>query len=263
MDTDKKQPYVSVLLPVHKVDGYFPLAVDSILAQDFTDFELLIIANGCSDNDFNIIVNRYSANPAITIIRTEIKSLPFALNLGTHISHGNYIARMDADDIADKSRLKHQVAILDHHPDIGIVSTSYSYIDESGNIFSEAEFGGLSNDQIKSLLPYFCCIAHPTVMLRKKILNQLGGYSFGRFSEDYDLWLRIARELPDVKFHRLDKKLLLYRRHRQQATSTKNLNTIRIYNFCLKIREFFLTKKPSFLFGLIIPTRIMIKLKLK
>lgn len=263
MGNDNKQPRVSVLLPVHKVDAYFPAAVDSILAQDFLDYELLIIANGCIDDDFNAIVNRYSENPVIRIVRTEIKSLSFALNLGTHLSRGNYIARMDADDIADKSRLKYQVDILDHHSDIGVVSTSYSYIDENGSISSESEFGGLTNDEIKNLLPYFCCIAHPTVMMRKKILNQLGGYSFGRFSEDYDLWLRIARELPDVKFQRLNKKLLLYRRHRQQATSSKNLNTIRIYNLSLKARELFLTRNISFFFGLLIPTRIITKLKLK
>lgn len=262
MDTNYSQPRVSVLLPVHRVDKYFPIAVDSILGQNFHDFELLIIANSCTDDDFHIIENLYAKNTTIRIIRTHVKSLPFALNLGVHFSRGIYIARMDSDDISDITRLKKQTEILDQNQRIGVVSSSYYYIDDNSEIIGTAQFDGLAHKKIKELLPYFCCIAHPTVMLRKKILTQLGGYSFGQYSEDYDLWLRIQRNMPDIEFLCLEEKLLQYRRHRLQATSSNNLNTIRIYNFALKLREFLLTKKFAFIFGIILPARFIIKFKL-
>lgn len=260
MQHDVYPPRVSVILPVHRVDQFFTAAVDSILSQSYTDFELLIIANGCSDSEVNFITQNYADNQQVNIVCTEMKGLSFALNLGTHLAKGIYIARMDADDISSSDRLAKQAAELDNDPDLGIVSSCYSYIDASGQVTGQAEFPALNHAQHLKLLPFLCCVAHPTVMIRKCILQQLGGYSFGRYSEDYDLWLRVLRECPDTKFLRLPNKLLSYRRHGNQATSRSNMKTIRIFNATLKIREFLFSKRISFLFGIIIPARISIRL---
>lgn len=257
MPHDFYPPHVSVILPVNRVDQFFIAAVNSIFSQSYTNFELLIIANDCSDSDFKFIMQSYSDNRQVKIVRTEMSGLPFALNLGTHLAKGVYIARMDADDISMPDRLAKQVSELDNDPDLGIVSSCYNYIDASGQVTGQAEFSALSHIQHQKLLPLLCCIAHPTVMIRKCTLQKLGGYSFGRYSEDYDLWLRILRECPDTKFLRLSNKLLLYRRHKNQTTSKSNINLIRIFNIALKIREFLLSRRVSFLFGIITPARII------
>lgn len=254
------QPRVSVLLPVHRIDPYFTAAVNSILSQSYTDFELLIIANGCNDSDFKFIINNYAENHKINIIRTEIKGLSFALNLGAHLAKGTYIARMDSDDISTPDRLAKQVAALENDPDIGVVSSCYIYIDANGQVTGQAEFPALSHVQHQKLLPLLCCVAHPTVMIRKCILQKLGGYSFGCYSEDYDLWLRVLRELPNTRFLRLPDKLLFYRRHKDQATSTPNIKFIRKFNATLKFREFLLSRRLIFLFGIIIPAKISTRL---
>ncbi|EEG10437.1 glycosyltransferase [Pseudogulbenkiania ferrooxidans] len=256
-DQQEKHPVVSVLLPVNRVDRFFIPAVESILTQTLQDFELIIIANGCSTEHLNKIRLTYGDHNRVRILNTEIKGLPFALNLGVHNARGLYIARMDADDISIPERLEKQLNTLEQNKKIGVVSSGVDFIDENDQAIREGKFPELTDKDHRRLLPLICCIAHPTVMVRKEIINKLGGYSFGSFSEDYDLWLRIMRELPEVEFYRIPESLLKYRRHGNQATSSKNIKKIRAYNSALKIRELFLSRKLKFIIGIILPARMV------
>jgi glycosyltransferase involved in cell wall biosynthesis len=217
MSDRPKCPKVSVLLPVWNAGRYLAGAIDSVLAQTFADFELLIIDDGSTDGSRALI--RRCRDPRIRRIENE-KNLGVtrSLNLGLERALGCYVARADADDLCAPERLARQVAFLDAHPGVALLASRARRIDAGG-----AELGVIDvpvdGEWLRRRLRLANCIVHGTVMMRADAVRALGGYDAAmERAEDYDLWLRIAERheiaaLPELLYAWRDHDGGVGRRH--------------------------------------------------
>jgi len=185
-------PRVTVLMPAYNAEAFLREAMDSILAQTFTDFEFLIIDDGSADASVEII--RSYADHRIRLVQNERNlRLAATLNRGLNLARGEYVARMDADDISLPPRLARQVAFLDAQPDIGLCGTW-------AEAFGEARFSmpnPAGPEAIRAKLLFDSALVHPTVMLRRSVFDRHGlRYPPLAHFEDYALWQRAARLFP-------------------------------------------------------------------
>lgn len=196
-------PDISIILPVYNGSLYLREAVDSILRQSFEDFELIIIDDGSSDNSAEIILSY--ADPRIRFYRQKNVGLAATLNRGIALSTGKYIARQDQDDVSLPERLARQVDFLEVHPDYGMVGTWASILEdrkETGRAHRHPE----DDLRLRFALMFDNPFVHSSVMVRRALLEKVGGYSTDRTRqppEDYELWSRIVREskganIPDL-----------------------------------------------------------------
>jgi glycosyltransferase involved in cell wall biosynthesis len=190
----KFNPKVTILMSVYNSEKYLREAINSILGQTFKDFEFLIIDDGSKDGSVDII--RSYADPRIRFIQNDKNiGLTRSLNKGLKLARGEYIARMDGDDIALSDRLEKQVSFLDKYEDIKLVGSSYYEIDENDKVVGHVDCLTNNDDiQRRFLLPNNC-FCHPSTMFRKECIEKVGTYrEFFKYSQDYDLWRRIAEE---------------------------------------------------------------------
>lgn len=192
---------ISVIMPVHdtKVE-WLQEAVKSILNQTFTDFEFIIIDDSSTNIQENVI--KEFEDERINYQKLEPLSLPDALNYGINLAKGEYIARMDADDISLKNRFEKQVEFLDNN-------LKYSIVGSWFEIFPKKIV--VKHPKTPKLLDFAagCCIGHPTVMFRKADFDKYNlRYSNEYYCEDYDLW---SRALRHVDFYNIQEILLFYR----------------------------------------------------
>ena len=205
-------PKISVLLPVFNGGRFLKESIESILTQTYTDFEILIIDDGSKDDSLDII-NNFNDKKIRIIQNKKNVGLIGTLNRGLHESRGEFIARMDQDDISIKDRFEKQIKFFEKNKNYDFVfgnincfndKTQKSYIWEIGSkvkTFSE----------IKSSLTISNCLAHPTVMGRSKIYKKYG-YNQGLLNgEDWDLWLRLTSD--KIKLGKVNDIILNYRIH--------------------------------------------------
>lgn len=227
-------PLVTVLLPVYNGALHLNEAIESILNQTFTDFELLIINDGSIDNSESIICS-YNDQRITYLLNDTNKGLIYTLNKGIGLAKGKYIARMDADDISLPERIIKQVAAFKTYSDLAVCGTAYETF---GGENSKKHLLPLSFESINTELLFSCCIGHPTVMMRKSFLieQNLAYQESYLHAEDYKLWLDISTKgqiinLPEV--------LLMYREHSGQVSnlfvSIQNSNRNRIILEKLKL----------------------------
>lgn len=205
-------PKVSVLFPVYKTAAFLKEAVDSMLSQTFTDFELIVL-NDCSPDNAEEIMDSYN-DPRIVRYKGEKNvGLGNVLNVGIAMARGEYIARMDSDDVSLPERLQFQADYLDAHPEYDLVSVGMK------------EFCGGSavhcydneTEQIKFNALFYSPVLHASSMWRRDgFKGLLYDQSFVP-SEDYDLWTRAL--LKGVKMRNVPRVLYLYRRFEGQATT--------------------------------------------
>ena len=203
-------PRITVALSVYNNARYLAQALDSILAQTFADFELVIVDDGSTDGSAAII-DRYAAtDPRIRVIRQANQGLVASLNHIIAVARGPYIARMDGDDVALPERFARQVGFLDANPDHGVIGTQIWTIDTRGHHRSAQPVDHpLSADVIAAALTTASPLCHPSVMMRRDVLEAAGGYRPAyRHCEDYDLWLRLAER---TRIANLPDRLHLYR----------------------------------------------------
>lgn len=204
-----KNPLISVILPVYNAQDYLSEAIQSILNQSFTDFELIII-NDCSTDKSLQIIDQFAKQDSriIKINNRQNLKLSHSLNIGIAKSRGVYIARMDADDISLPNRFNLQVKFLDKHPKVGIVGGIMSIINAKGKLIGSRHYA-LTDQQIRHRIFQFSPFSHPLVMIRKSVLDQVGGYQHQyNPAEDYELYFRIGQV---SQFANLNKVLLKYR----------------------------------------------------
>jgi glycosyltransferase involved in cell wall biosynthesis len=218
LDQDMKAPKVTVLMPVFNGEKYLKQSIESILNQRFRDFEFLIINDGSSDGSLEII-SSYTDSRIRLVSNETNKGLVYALNRGLELASGEYIARMDCDDISKKSRLSVQVSFMDHNTSIGACGSYYSVM--RGNKRATADFP-MHAEEIKCFLLFNSPIAHPTAMIRTILIRQHQLCYSSEFvhAEDYDFWSRLSglSELSNIP-----KVLVDYRLHAEQvSTVTKN-----------------------------------------
>lgn len=193
---------VSVILPAYNAELYLKEAIDSILVQTFTDFELIVLNDGSNDSTEDIILS-YTDSRIIYVKNQENLGLIATLNKGISLAKGKYIARMDADDIALPERLFKQVTFLESNTQYGVVG-SFAQIIDSKNIYKVP----VTNEAIKAFLYIDSPFIHPSMVIRKDLLiNNLYDHQYHRI-EDYELWVRLSVQ---TKFYNIPEVLLNYR----------------------------------------------------
>jgi glycosyltransferase involved in cell wall biosynthesis len=206
-------PRVSVVMGVHNGERFLAEAIDSILHQTFADFEFIIIDDGSTDHTDDILAR--SSDRRLRIFRQSNVGLTRSLNRGLGLARGEYLARMDADDVAHPGRFEAQVGFLETHPNVVAVGTGYRQADLTRGHARDV-VPPLDNASIRRAMIAGNPLCHPSVMMRKAALDAVGGYdeSF-RYSQDYELWSRLAQvgqlaNLPDI---------LLTRRYHEHSVS--------------------------------------------
>jgi glycosyltransferase involved in cell wall biosynthesis len=233
---------VAVLLCAHNSEKYIKKAIDSILAQTYKGFEFIIVENASTDKTWEIIQSYNDAR--IKAFRTPIKQLSFNLNFGMTRTEAEYIARMDADDIARPQRLARQVEFLESHPDICVLGSAFEFFGEKSKVVQMPQ----TDKQIRRKLPFRFCFCHPSVMFRRKTILDIGGYQGSRFCQDVDLWLRLSRD-KNIKFANLPDVLLDYRVHSDQAKGSRECFII---NSSQLFKEAIIQKSPRLFAGFIV-----------
>lgn len=207
-------PKITVLLPVYNCELYVQTAVESILNQTFTDFEFLIIDDASTDATVSIL--KKFDDSRIQLIQKPVNSgYTNSLNYGLQLAKGEYIARMDGDDISYPQRFAQQIAFLDAHPEVVVCGTTYKIVGNDKQILLPEK-----NESIKIGLLWGNCISHPSVMIRKKVLDDYAiAYDTSKEpAEDYDMWVRL---LSLGQLHNLKEVLLEYRIYGNQVSSKR------------------------------------------
>jgi glycosyltransferase involved in cell wall biosynthesis len=222
-------PVISVIMPVYNAEKYVYEAIDSILKQTFTDFELLIFNDCSTDTSREIILSFQDAR--IRLIDSPVNTgYVKHLNDGLLQAKGQYIARMDADDRSDLERFSKQMNYLDQHPEVGACGSWIQFIGDKEGV---VDYPIDHLDIVTHLFLFGNAMAHPTVMLRKSVLtvHQLVYNASLEPAEDYDLWTRLA----DVaQLHNIPEVLLHYRLHDRNESVVKKAKQDRAVRY---IRE--------------------------
>lgn len=188
-----KQPCVSVLMPAYNAQKYIGEAIESILNQTYKNIELIVVDDASTENTWDVVCKYASKDKRMVIHRNE-KNLKLSKTLNTCImlSTGEYLARMDADDISLPQRISSQVAFLEENHDVGVVGATIEIIDSKGRPIGKREYH-TSDKDIRAHIFKYSPFAHPVIMMRKDILITSGLYNdHYNPAEDYELYFRMG-----------------------------------------------------------------------
>ena len=252
---------VSVIMAVYNSENTIEASIESIIKQSFCDWELIVCDDGSTDNTYAIL-QEYQGKyrEKILIIKNDKNSkLPFSLNRCLEYATGKYIARMDADDLSDKYRLEKQVDFLDKHPEYDACGTGMVCFDETGIIGERNSVIDPGPHNIGPSVPFF----HATIMMKKQVYDDLGGYSLKKSvlrCEDVDLWFRFFAN--GYKGYNLEESLYLVREDmsavkrrniRNALNASKTLlNGYITYHY--PVKQYIYVVKP--LISILIPRRL-------
>lgn len=209
-------PSLSVLLPVHNGERFLADAISSVLAQSFSDFELIIVDDGSQDRSAEIAQSFAARDARVRVMRQRNRGLVETLNYGITLARAPLIARMDADDICLADRFLAQVPHFATKHDLAVLGGFIIIMDEQGHDIRIGRYP-VARNEIRAYLDRGSPFAHPTVVLRKEAVVSVGGYrKLMRHAEDYDLWLRLA----DAGFalENVPRPVLRYRQHSESVS---------------------------------------------
>jgi len=200
---------VSVIMPVYNAETTVLQALDSLRAQSFQSMETIVVNDGSTDGTLEIL----RGQPDIKFIDHSHRGIAPALNDGLAAAKGDYIARMDADDLCHPERIEKQVSFLDAFPDLGIVGCRVAF---GGDRDKQAGYSAhvdwinelIEPDDIALNRFVESPFAHPSVMFRRELFERFGAYRDGSFPEDYELWLRWMAN--GVKAGKVDEELVTW-----------------------------------------------------
>lgn len=225
---------LTVALPVYNAMPYLPAAMESILGQTYSDFELLIIDDDSTDGSTEYL--RSLRDPRISLTVHQNRGLGTTLNELFRNSRTEYVARMDADDVCDPHRLEKQMKFLRDHADVVMLGTGIDFM--VGDQFVNGFLPLTKHEEIRDrLLQKRPGVHHPTLIVRRDAWEGVGGYHLARNGEDLDFCLRLCdfgrvTNIPEVLYH--------YRLHRGSVTLKKPVERDRGYAFavaCARARE--------------------------
>lgn len=217
-------PAISVLMPVRNGERFLPEAIESILSQTLADLELVVVDDGSTDSTPRILERAAAADARVVVHRREPgRNLAQVLNLAAQLSRGALLARLDADDVAGRDRLRRQAEFLAAHPEVALLGGQVTLVDERGREFGRAEYP-LGDAALQDALRTGNPFVHSAVTMRRAAFEEVGGYreNFDH-GEDLDLWLRLAARhrlanLPDVVAeYRIHGTQLTLRKQEEQA----------------------------------------------
>ncbi len=208
-----KNPTISVIMPAYNAQEYIKEAIESILNQTYSDFEFIIINDGSTDKTEDIILS--FNDPRIKYIKNShnlgiVKSLNRAIDL----AKGDYIARMDADDISLPHRLERQHTYMNSNPNVDICG---SYMIGFGDRESIIKYP-LTHQEIIVRFLFNNSMAHPTIFAKSRFYQEMKYEEIYKDAEDYALWVKACQKF---KFANIDEVLLKYRMHEKQISFSK------------------------------------------
>lgn len=236
---------VTVLMTVYneKVE-WIKESIESLINQSYKNIEIIIVID--KPDEKNIIdllddyVNKY--NFIKVLLNQSNQGLAKSLNIAFQYARGTFIARMDADDVSEYSRIEKQLKILKDNPEYDLVSTNCSKIDESGKTIGEININ-VSNNKIKKILPINNCLVHPSWIMRRETFIKLNGYRDFECSQDYDFLLRLISS--NFKIFLEKEKLIKYRVRANSISSSKAFKQYLIAKYIRRLYRERVKKKNS------------------
>lgn len=223
-------PMISVVMPVYNCEKYIQEAVDSILKQTYTNFELLIIDNASTDKTIEL-VQKYDDDRIRILNNEKNMGLLYSLQRGVEEAKGELIARLDGDDTCLSTRFEKQIKYLRENPDVWLCGTKVKAF--SGLKTINIEFPELCDDRyIKFALPFYNCVAHSSFMFRKKELAEANiKYRSSNYCQDYFMLLDVALK---AKIGLVDEYLVIIRFHSRQTSNTFSMKNRENETVCAK-----------------------------
>lgn len=209
------KPQVSVIIPTFNRGYCMAESIESVLNQSFTDFELIVVDDGSTDETLDV-VRRYSSVKLLAL--PENRGVSFARNRGLDLARGSWIGFLDSDDIWEKNKLSRQMEWAEHHPDTQAIYTDEIWIRNGVRVNPMNKHRKYSGDIFRQCLP-LCTVSPSSVLLKAELLADVGRFDESMpVCEDYDLWLRIAKRYP---FHFIKEKLIVKRGGHEDQLSRK------------------------------------------
>lgn len=226
-------PLVTVLMPIYNGEKYLVEAIESVLKQLFTNFELLILNDDSTDNSLNIIKS-FNDGRINLVENNHNIGLTATLNEGIKLARGKYIARLDQDDLMKRERLSLQIKYLENHNNIILLGSGVEYIDHEGDLLYKQEMP-IHHKEIENHFTIGNPFVHSSVIFDKKSVMDISGYN-GKFiyAQDYDLWLRLSLV---GKVHNLPNLLTINRIHNNQETTNSEIHDIQIKEKIIIIKQ--------------------------
>ena len=262
-------PKISVIMGIYNVndENILKKAILSILEQTFKDFEFIICDDGSTNNSLEIVKKLTQNDKRVKIIRNkENKGLAYTLNKCLEIAKGEYIARMDSDDISEEDRFERQVKILIENPQIDVVNLNAYLFDENGKWGEEKHKEIIEKEDFLYNNP----IVHPAVMVRRSAYDKVGGYRDIKMTyrvEDYDLFMRMY--CNNIKMITIQDFLFNYREDKNSIKRRKfkyRVNEMKVRYYGFK-KMGLLNKRINYIYVIkpiitsILPKKIYIKVK--
>ena len=219
-------PRVSTILPTFNGSRTIARAIESVLAQSFTDYELIVVDDGSTDGTAQVVRSFSERDPRVRLIQNAANlGLQKSLNVGLAAAAGEYIARIDDDDRwIDPGKLAAQVSFLDANPRYAVVGAQASVADAAGTRLSVTSTP-IDDQNIRRAMLFVNPFVHISVMYRKSVVMEAGGYSEDpavNYLEDYDLWMRLGRS-PANKFASLKTVAVEYEMSNRTTTGKNKL----------------------------------------
>lgn len=214
-------PFVSVVMSVYNGEKYLRPALESIFKQTYENFEFIIINDGSTDRSLEIIRSYQRKDDRTILINRENRGLIISLNEGLEVASGKYIVRMDADDISLPTRIEEQVEFMEGNTKIGVLGTDIETFGEGFK--TKRKRVHTTHDELLPMLLFTVTFAHPSVIMRKSVLDthQVRYSSDYEHAEDYHLWVVLSEY---TQFANLPKVLLKYRNHDSNITVKADKN---------------------------------------
>lgn len=216
MSATADTPPLSVLMPVYNAARFLASALDSILSQDFGEFECIVINDGSTDQSPSILEDYQRRDARLRVVHQRNVGLVDTLNRGVAMSRAPLVARIDADDVCLPGRFKTQMQYFLGRDDLAVLGGQIQLIDEEGRLLRLVDYPA-GGEELEALLRIGSPVAHPAVMLRKAAVEKVGLYRQAfTHAEDYDLWLRLHE--AGYAIENLMVPLIGYRQHSENVS---------------------------------------------
>lgn len=212
------KPLVSVFIPVYNREKYIADAIDSILNQTFTDFELIIIDDGSTDNTREILAS-YNDKRIKLFFNEKNMGIPYTRNKGLECAKGEFIALLDSDDVAVPDRLEKQLNFFKKHIDCVIVGGFVGVIDQYSRLIKKIKYRYTDPDYASSSLLFNCSIHNTTVMAKTSVLKKFNYNKHFILAQDVDLLVRL--NFSGYKLYNMNEILVFQREHKNRTTTDK------------------------------------------
>jgi len=228
-------PAVSILMPVKNEGRFLSTALRSLSAQTLTDWELVVVDDGSTDDTPRILAEAACGDQRIRVLKSTGVGLVSALNSGLSNCRAPLVARMDGDDISHPDRLAEQAAFLSAHDTVGLVACSFRHFPRHevgmGMVgYEQWQNQLLTHEAIQADLFVESPFVHPSVMFRRQAVESVGGYRDMGWAEDYDLWLRLAA--AGTRFARLARTMFFWRERPDRTTRISGAYTPVAFRLC-------------------------------